>query len=297
MFKGVFSPVITVLDEQGKIDFPGNEALIHHLIEKGLDGLLFFGSMGEFFAFTQEEKKAFIRFVIRTVNKRVPVLIGTGGTVPEEVIELTRFAETEGADGVVVISPYYFKLDDESLYRYFAQVASSTNLPVLLYNFPDRTNVTLSPELVLRLAKDFKNIVGIKDTVDSISHTRRLIQVVKSEIPEFSVLAGFDEYLLPNLLAGGDGVLCGLTNIVPEIFTKLMDSYRKGDLDGVQASQRRIGILMNIYNVSQPFVHAIKTAVGLRGLPVSAYVKEPAALLDDAQIRQIKDLFQEAKVE
>jgi 2-dehydro-3-deoxy-D-pentonate aldolase len=297
MFKGVFSPVITVVDEQGKIDFAGNEVLIHHLAGKGLDGLLFFGTMGEFFAFTHEEKKEFIRFVIRTVNKRTPVLIGTGGTVIEEAVELTRLAEQEGADAVVVISPYYFKLDEESLYRYFAEIAESTKLPVLLYNFPDRTNVNLSPELVLRLAKDYNNIVGIKDTVDSISHTRRLIEVVKSECPEFSVLAGFDEYLVPNLLAGGDGVLCGLTNIVPEIFTQLMESYRNGDLEGVQTAQRRIGILMNIYNVSQPFVPAIKQAVKLRGLPIASYAKKPAGLLDDSQIDEIRALFQKANIE
>lgn len=297
MFKGVFSPVITIVDEQGKIDFSGNEVLINHLIGKGLDGLLFFGTMGEFFAFTHEEKKAFIRFVIRTVNKRIPVLIGTGGTVIEEVVELTRLAEQEGADGVVVISPYYFKLDEESLYRYFADVAVSTSLPVLLYNFPDRTNVNLSPELVLRLAKDFNNIVGIKDTVDSISHTRRLIEVVKAERLDFSILAGFDEYLVPNLLAGGDGVLCGLTNIVPELFAQLMESYRNGDLEGVQNAQRKIGILMNIYNVSQPFVPAIKQAVLLRGLPISPYAKKPAGLLNDTQIDQIKALFQQANIE
>lgn len=296
MFKGVFSPVITVVDEHGKLDFAGNEILIHHLVDKGLDGLLFFGTMGEFFAFTHEERKAFIRFGIRAVNKRTSVLIGTGGTVLEEVVELGRLAEQEGADGLVVMSPYYFKLDEESLYRYFAEVAGSTKLPVLLYNFPDRTNVNLSPELVLRLAKDFKNIVGIKDTVDSISHTRRLIEVVKAECPDFSVLSGYDEYLVPNLLAGGDGVLCGLTNIVPEIFTELMKSYRTGDLAGVQAAQRRIGILMNIYNVSEPFVVAIKHAVMLRGLPIPPYAKKPSGLLNDAQIKQIKALFQQANL-
>ncbi|WP_410512258.1 4-hydroxy-tetrahydrodipicolinate synthase [Paenibacillus sp. BR2-3] len=297
MFKGVLSPVITVVDEQGKIDCSGNEILIHYLVNKGLDGLLFFGTMGEFFAFTHEEKKEFIRFAVRTVNKRTPVLIGTGGTVIEEAMELTQLAEQEGADGVVVISPYYFKLDEDSLYRYFAAIAESTSLPVMLYNFPDRTNVNLSPELVLKLAKDFSNIIGIKDTVDSISHTRRLIEVVKSECPDFSVLAGFDEYLVPNLLAGGDGVLCGLTNIVPEIFTQIMASYRSGDFERVQTEQRRIGILMNIYNVSQPFVPAIKQAVKLRGLAISPYAKKPAGMLDDSQINQIKALFRQANIE
>lgn len=286
-----------MLNSEGKIDYNGNEVLINHLIDKGINGLLFLGSMGEFFAFTSEEKKAFTKFVIRTVNKRVPVLIGTGGTVLEEVVELSQFAEEEGADGLVVVSPYYFKLDEASLYRYYLTIAGSTNLPVLLYNFPDRTAVNLSPKLVLQLAEEYPNIVGIKDTMDCLSHTRELIQTVKSKIPDFSVLAGFDEYLLPNLLAGGDGVICGLTNVVPELFTELMEAFRKGELDSLKDLQQRIGTMMNVYQISQPFIAAIKAAVVLRGLPIEAHVKEPGKLLDQMQINQIKELFLKANIE
>jgi dihydrodipicolinate synthase/N-acetylneuraminate lyase len=102
MFKGIMTPVITALDTQGKIDFAGNEIIINRLIANGMNGLLFLGSIGEFFALTMEEKKEFIHFVVKTVGKRVPVLIGTGGTVQEEVIELTQFAEREVADGITV---------------------------------------------------------------------------------------------------------------------------------------------------------------------------------------------------
>ncbi len=291
MFRGVITPVITVFDKLGKLDFAGNQQVIDRLIDNGMNGLLFLGSIGEFFALTMAEKKDFIRFAVTTVNKRVPVLIGTGGTVQEEVIELTHFAEQAGADGVVVISPYYFKLDTAALYRYYANVARSTTMPVMIYNFPDRTAVNLEPELILKLAQEFKHIVAIKDTVDNISHTRNLIHVVKSKVPDFRVLSGFDEYLVPNLMAGGDGVIGGLTNVIPAVFAGLLQSYRQKDFSGVTAAQGKVSMLMNLYDVSQPFVAAIKGAVAAQGVPIGAYVREPSGSLETYQLEKINELL------
>jgi len=287
MFKGVITPMITVLDKERKIDYEGNRLVIERLIENGMNGILFLGSMGEFFALTTEEKQAFIRFAVKAVNGRVPVLVGTGGTILKEVVDLTNFAQREGADGAVVVSPYYLKLDNDTLYRFYASVARATTLPIMLYNFPDRTSVSLEPELVLKLALEFSNIVAIKDTVDTISHTRRLIQVVKGGRPEFCVLSGIDEYLLPNLTAGGDGVLCGLTNVVPAVFSGLLKAFREKDFDGVLAAQRKISLLMNIYDVSSSFIASVKGAVAARGLPIGAYVKEPSGGLSATQIEKI----------
>lgn len=296
MFKGIISPVITILDQEGHIDYTGMGEHIENLIDHGLQGLLFFGSMGEFFAFTQEEKKEFIEFAVEKVNHRIPVLIGTGGTCVEEVVELTQFSEKKGAEAAVVVSPYYFKLDDESIYNYYATVAQCTKLPILIYNFPDRTNVNLSPELVLRLARDYPNIKGIKDTVDNISHTRMLIETVKSEIKDFHVLSGFDEYLVPNLMAGGDGVLCGLTNVAPEIFIELYRAYEGKNFGTVVAKQRQINELMRIYNVSNPFIAAIKVAVMLTGRKMIPMVKAPAAILDDQGMSKVKNILVKANV-
>ena len=296
MFKGILSPVVTILDENGNLDLPGNEMVINRLIGQGIDGLLFLGSIGEFFALSTAEKREFIRFVVKTVANRVPVLIGTGGTVQTEVIELTRFAEQAGADGVVVISPYYFKLDPETIYRYYASLARSTTLPIMLYNFPDRTASDLGPELVLRLAREFKHIVAIKDTVDNISHTRRLIQAVKAERPDFCVLSGFDEYLIPNLMAGGDGIIGGLTNVIPHVFCSLMEAYEAKDFTGIAAAQTKISVLMNLYDVSQPFVAAIKGAVAQMGVPIKPKVKEPAADVTSQQLQIIQQLLSKADV-
>lgn len=296
MFKGTITPMVTVFDKNGKLDFEGNKRVINHVIDGGVSGILFLGSIGEFFTMTKEEKKEFASFAVKAVNGRVPVLIGTGGTVVEEVVELTKYAEKEGADAVVAISPYYFKLDDESLYRYYAEIASSVKMPVLLYNFPDRTAVSLDPELVVRLAKDFDNIVGIKDTVDNISHTRKLIKAVKAVRKDFSILSGFDEYLIPNLMAGGDGVICGLTNIVPASFAKLYKAYSDKDFKTIAGIQQKVNTLMGLYDVSQPFVGAIKAAVALTVGGIEPAVRKPAGVLNEAQIEKIRSIFREAGV-
>jgi 4-hydroxy-tetrahydrodipicolinate synthase len=295
MYKGVFSPIVTIFDQKGDIDYKANERVINNLIDNGIDGILFLGSMGEFFAIPLDKKKEYIDFAVKMVDKRVKVLIGTGGTDVDEVAGLTRYSQLAGADAALVVSPYYFKLDDESLYRYFAQVAASADIDIILYNFPDRTSVSLDAPLVTRLARDFKNIVGIKDTVDNISHTRKLIKAVRQEFNEFSILAGFDEYLVPNLMAGGDGVICGLTNIAPRIFSEIYAAYGRKDLDTVDALQKKIYTLMQLYDVTQPFVGAIKAATSIvLGGGISMQVAKPAKAADELQLERIRKILGEA---
>lgn len=296
MFKGVFTPIITAFDRDGRIDYPANRLIINRLIDGGVNGILFMGSIGEFFALSYEEKKEFIRFAVQTVDHRVKVLIGTGGTVPAEVKALTRFAESEGADAAVIISPYYFKLDDESLYRYYSSAAASVRMPVLLYNFPDRTCVSLDPPLIRRLAHDCENIVGIKDTVDTISHTRKIIAGMKQETKAFSVFSGFDEYFLPNLTAGGSGIITGLTNIAPHVFTSLYSAYHEKRLDAVAMCQSKINRLMEIYDVSTPFISAIKAAVALLVPGIGSAPRQPFAACDDSQTDRIKVILRDAGI-
>ncbi|MDU2063649.1 MAG: 4-hydroxy-tetrahydrodipicolinate synthase [Sporomusaceae bacterium] len=296
MFRGIITPVITPLKENRELDFAGMEAVIEHLIGGGMNGLLFLGSLGEFFALTSAEKKELIRFVVAKVNNRIPVLIGTGGTVVSEVIELTQFAKEAGADGAVLISPYYFSLNEATIAAYYEEIAKNTSLPLLIYNFPDRTSVNLSPQLIANLAKNYPQIVGMKDTVDNISHTRELIQTVKTVAPDFSILSGFDEYLLPNLMAGGDGVICGLTNIVPELFSALLINYQQGNFAAIGHGQEKINILMNLYKVSQPFISGIKAATALRGVPVTSLCKAPSLPLTTEQETEVKLLLNKAQI-
>lgn len=294
MFKGIYTPSITILDENGEFDFPNMELHINNLIDNGINGILFFGSIGEFFAFNLKEKKQFVDFVVEKVNKRVPVLIGVGGTNMDEVLELGKYCEHGGVDGLVIISPYYFGPTEITAEKFFGTVAETVQLPIMLYNFPDRSGNDLSPDLVYRLALKYKNIVSIKDTVDNISHTRKIIQKVKAERPEFTVLSGFDEYYVVNRISGGDGVLCGLTNIEPKLFSTLHEAYENKDFLIVEKCAHQISVLMKLYDTTDLFVTGIKAAVKAKGLNISTFTKEPAIQLTEVQFEGIENIINEA---
>jgi len=296
MLSGIFTPMVTAFDTEGRLDLDANRRIIEHLIAGGVDGILLLGSIGEFFALTADEKRELIRLGVETVARRTALLVGTGGTVVPEVVELTRFARRAGADAAVIISPYYFSLDAESLYRYYAEIASATDLPIVLYNFPDRTATELTCEVVLRLARQFPSIRGIKDTVDSISHTRALIEAVKPQRPDFAVLSGYDEYLAPNLLSGGDGLIGGLSNIVPALHVAMCGALCRGDLRAVAADQKRLNRLMALYTVSQPFVGAIKAAVSLVVDGVCPACRPPAGALSPDQFAAVAGILRRAGV-
>lgn len=293
IFKGVNSPVVTILTDDGMIDYPNMEKHINHLVEAGLNGLLFFGSLGEFYGFSLAEKKEFIDFAVKIVNKRTQVIIGVGGTSLNEVVELAKYAETAGADAVNVVSPYYFGLDEQSTVPYFGKIAEAIKLPIMLYNFPDRTGNDLNPDLVCELATKYPNISGIKDTVDNISHTRMLCQKIKPIRPDFSVLSGFDEYYLVNRISGGDGVLCGLTNIVPEIFVELNKAYNAKDFLVTEKCAKIIASLMQIYKVTPLFIVAMKAAIKVSsGMNMSTYTKAPGVTITEEQYADVKRIIE-----
>lgn len=293
MFKGIYTPSITILDENGKFDFPNMEAHINNLIDNGINGILFFGSIGEFFNFSLEEKKQLVDFVVEKVNKRIHVLIGVGGTNMDEVLNLATYCEKAEVDGLVIISPYYFGPTEATAEKFFGTIAETVNLPIMLYNFPERSGNDLSPDLVYKLALQHKNIVSIKDTVDNISHTRKIIQKVKAARPEFTVLSGFDEYYVVNRISGGDGVLSGLTNVAPKLFTTLHEAYENKDFVTVEKCAHQVSILMKLYDTTDLFVTGIKAAVKAKGLDISAYTKEPSIQLTEVQFESIKKIIGE----
>lgn len=291
MLEGVFCPSITITDDEGNLDLDLWGRHLDHLCEAGIDGILLFGSIGEFYAVSLEDKERALSFAVERVAGRTKVLAGVGDTDYRKVLEFVRYAEKAGADAVVAVSPYYFGPSDPCAESYFGGIAEATELPVVLYNFPDRTGSDLSPELVARLASQHANIVGIKDTVDTISHTRKVLRAARSVSPEFSVLSGFDEYYLVNRVSGGNGVLCGLTNVEPELFVRMHRAYQAGDFADAIACAERISRLMAVYDVCDLFISSIKCAVSVKGLPISTRVAEPAVQATPEQVEQIRQIL------
>lgn len=291
MFEGIFCPSITITDDNGAIDYELWGRHLDHLADAGIDGVLLFGSIGEFYSVSLEDKKAVVDFAIKRVAGRMKVFVGVGDTVYDRVLDLTRYAQKAGADAVLAVSPYYFGPTDDAAEKYFGGIAEATDLPVVLYNFPARTGSDLSPALVARLAAKYPNICGIKDTVDTISHTRKVIRAARAVNPDFTVLSGFDEYYLVNRASGGNGVLCGLTNVEPELFVKMHDAYQAGDFATAIECAERISSLMAVYDACDLFISAIKVAVNIKGLPISTAIFDPAIQASDDQKATIEKLL------
>lgn len=291
MFEGIFCPSITITDDNGAIDYELWGRHLDHLADAGIDGVLLFGSIGEFYSVSLEDKKSVVDFAVERVADRMKVFVGVGDTTYDSVLELTRYAQKAGADAVLAVSPYYFGPTDDAAEKYFGGIADATDLPVVLYNFPARTGTDLSPELVARLAATHPNICGIKDTVDTISHTRKVIRAARAVNPDFTVLSGFDEYYLVNRASGGNGVLCGLTNVEPELFVKMHDAYQAGDFATAIECAERISSLMAVYDACDLFISAIKVAVNIKGLPISTTIFDPAVQASDDQKATIEKLL------
>jgi len=296
MFTGIIPPVSTIFTAEGQLDKQGTAALIDDMIAAGVDGLFFLGSGGEFSQLNAEERKAIARFAIEHVDRRVPVLIGTGGTNARETIELSQHAQQAGADGIVVINPYYWKVSEQNLVGYFQQVADSVTLPVMLYNFPALTGQDLTPALVKTLVDSRQNIVGIKDTIDSVAHLRSMIQTVKAAHPHFTVLCGYDDHLFNTLLLGGDGAISASGNFAPQISVKLLEAFRDGDLALAAHYHQTLLQIPQIYQLDTPFVNVIKEAIVLCGRAVSTHVLPPASPLDEAGKARLKSILQQLKL-
>lgn len=276
MFEGIFCPSITITDDSDAIDYDLWGAHLDHLADVGVDGVLLFGSIGEFYSISLEDKEAALEFAVKRVGSRMKVFVGVGDTNYSDVLDFTRFAEQAGADAVLAVSPYYFGPSEKTAMEYFGGIAKATTLPVILYNFPARTGTDLTPALVARLVKAHPNICGIKDTVDTISHTRKVIAAARAVSPDFAAFSGFDEYYMVNRISGGNGVLCGLTNIEPETFVKMHVAYQSGDFATAVSCAERISRLMAVYDVCDLFISSIKVAVKVKGLPISTKVFGPA---------------------
>ncbi|MCC3865698.1 dihydrodipicolinate synthase family protein [Terrisporobacter petrolearius] len=287
------TPVITAFAENGELDIDANKRIYDHLIDGGVDGLVIMGSTGEFFTMTTEQKKQLIDLVVNHVNHRTKVYIGTSCMSAEDTIELSNYAINAGADAVMIIGPYYFSLSDESIEFYFDSVCKNINGNVFLYNFPARTGYDLSPAVTLNLLRKNKNIIGFKDTVTEMGHTRKLIQEIYKEFPNFIVYSGFDDNFAHNVLSGGNGCIGGLSNLYPEIFSAWVKACDKGDLEKISYIQQIVDAMAKLYDIGVPFIPIIKKAMVLKGIDMNDYCTKPFLQATAQQEEEIVQVLKE----
>lgn len=224
MFRGAFVALVTPF-KNGKVDEKKFRSLVEFQIRKGIDGIVPCGCTGEAATLSASEQKRLIKIAVETANKRVPVVAGTGSNSTEEAIDLTRAAKKSGCDGALIITPYYNKPTPEGQYRHYKAIANTVDIPIMLYNVPSRTGISLLPATVARLSK-IDNIVSIKEASGSVQQVVDILSACDIE-----VLSGDDSMTLPFMSVGALGVVSVAANIIPEKIQALTGTYLNGDHD------------------------------------------------------------------
>lgn len=275
MFKGSIVALITPF-KNGAIDEEKLRQLVESQIENGTDGIVPCGTTGEASTLDYDEHMDVIDIVIQQTNKRVPVIAGTGSNSTAEAIELSQKAKNLGADGVLLVTPYYNKPSQEGLYRHFMAIADAVAIPQVLYNVPGRTGVNMLPKTVARLA-DHDNIVAIKEATGSLQQASEVLDLCGDKL---NVLSGDDFITFPIMACGGKGIISVVANIMPREVAALVDAFFNGDM----AEARRLHLhLLKISNAM--FIETnpvpVKTAAALMG-KCSDELRLPLAPLSDA---------------
>jgi 4-hydroxy-tetrahydrodipicolinate synthase len=260
MFEGTYTALITPF-KAGEVDYQALGKLVDKQIEAGVDGLVPCGSTGESATLSHEEHERVIAYVIERAQKRIKVIAGTGSNSTRESIRLTRFAKEHGADGALLIAPYYNKPTQEGLFAHYSAIADAVALPQLMYNIPGRSAVNISSEITARLAKH-PNIVGVKEACGSLEQISRTVELCG---PDFTVLSGDDPLTLPILSVGGRGVIGVTPNLLPRECVALTKAALSGDYASARALHYKLAPLNRaLFCETNPI--GIKAALALVGL-------------------------------
>ena len=225
LFKGAGTAIATPFNENG-VNYIKFEKLLEYQIEEKIDSIIVCGTTGEASTMSEEEKKELIKYTVEKVSRRVPVIAGTGGNNTKEVISMSKFAESVGVDGVLIVTPYYNKTTQKGLFAHYKAIAEEIDIPIILYNVPSRTGVNILPETCLELSK-IKNIVAIKEASGNISQVAEIAHLCKDELHIYS---GNDDQTIPILSLGGIGVISVLSNIKPKFTHDMVFEYLKGNI-------------------------------------------------------------------
>jgi len=274
MFKGSYVAIVTPFKKNGVVDEKKIEELIEFHITNGTDGIVPCGCTGEAATLRHNEQKSLIKLAVQIVNKRVPVVPGTGSNNTLEAIELTTYAKKVGVDGALLITPYYNKPTPEGQYLHYAKVAKAANLPIMLYNVPSRTGISMLPETVARLSK-VKNIVAIKEASGSLDQVSRILSLCN-----ITVLSGDDSLTLPMMAVGAKGAVSVVANIIPKEVHQMVSAYLDGDISLAQEIHYKIlDLTKAMFIETNPI--PVKTALkymgmlnGVLRLPLCGMMKE-----------------------
>ena len=266
IFKGAGVALITPFHEDGSVNYEKLTELIEEQIAGGTDAIIACGTTGEASTMSEKEHMDVVRFIIDKVAHRIPVIAGTGSNCTATAVELSRQAEEAGADGVLLVTPYYNKATQEGLIRHFTTIAEAISIPCILYNIPSRTGVTIQPETMAYLYKNVKNIAGVKDATGNIEMSTKLMTLVDEN---FALYSGDDDEVVPLLALGGSGVISVLSNIAPKETHDICEKWFNGDIKGsLDAQLKAFPLIKALFAEVNPI--PVKAALNLQGKNVGS---------------------------
>ena len=236
IFEGCGTAIVTPFTEDG-VNFDEFKKLIEFQIENNVDAIIVCGTTGEASTMTTEEKKETIKFAIDTIAKRTKVIVGTGSNNTKTAIEMSKFAEEAGADGILVVTPYYNKTTQQGLIAHYTEIAKSVKLPIIMYSVPGRTGVNILPETCKELSK-IENIVAIKEASGNISQVAKIASLCQDDL---AVYSGNDDQIIPVLSLGGKGVISVLSNVMPKYTHDMTKKYFEGNVE--QATKMQLDVI------------------------------------------------------
>lgn len=289
IFKGAGVAIITPFHEDGSVNYEAFADQIERQIAGGTDAIIVCGTTGEASTLTHEEHLDVIRYCVEKVNKRIPVIAGTGSNCTETAIYLSQEAEKAGADGLLLVTPYYNKCTQKGLLEHFKMIAESVSLPIILYNIPGRTGgVLIAPETICTLCREVPNIVGVKDATGNISGVARLMHMAGGDVDVYS---GNDDQIVPILSLGGKGVISVLSNIAPRQTHDICQMYFDGNVEGSRDLQlKAIPVIDGLFCEVNPI--PVKKAMNLMGLEAGP-LRRPLTEMEDAHAAVLEQAMKE----
>lgn len=283
VFTGAGVAIVTPMHADGSVNYEEFRKLLEFQIENGTDAIIVCGTTGEASTLSHEEHLDVIRYCVEVVNHRIPVIAGTGSNCTETAIYLSTEAEKHGADGLLVVSPYYNKATQNGLYAHFKAVAESVKIPIVLYNVPGRTGCNILPETVVRLCKDVENIVGVKEASGNISQIARLAALADGAVDIYS---GNDDQIVPIMSLGGKGVISVLSNVAPRQTHDICEKYLQGDVkESCRLQLEALELCNTLFCEVNPI--PVKKAVSLMGFEAGP-LRMPLTEMEDANVAKLK---------
>lgn len=290
IFKGAGVAIVTPMDKNNNVNYEELKNLIDFNIDNGTDAIIITGTTGESSTLTDDEHRECIKFTVDYVNKRIPVIAGTGSNDTEYAVSLSKYAESVGCDGLLIVTPYYNKTTQKGLIEHYTYIADRVNTPIILYNVPSRTGVNINPETCLKLSKH-KNIVAIKEASGDISKVLQIKALCKDDL---NIYSGNDDQIVPILSLGGLGVISVLSNVIPKQTREICSSFFNGDLkNSLRLQTEYLDLINSLFIEVNPI--PVKHALNLMGFNVGN-LRKPLTSMDDNNLQVLKTALKNHKL-